>query len=356
MNEARKPTVLVVDDAPENLHVLMEALKADYAILAATSGEKALELAAKKNPDLILLDVLMPGLDGYEVCRRLKADPHTEEIPVIFITGLADEDDEVKGLSLGAIDYVTKPFNPLLVKARVKNHIALQQAAKLKVDVERIVRHDVKTPLTCILSAPQLLLMADNLTDEQRDMLKRVEEAAYTVLSMINFSLDLFKMERGLYKARAEEVDLLPILYKILGAKEDAIASNKLGVVFRREGATLGQHEEFTVMGEDLLCYSLFANLLSNAVEASQEGQAIHIDLAQGEWATVAIHNAGVVPASIRDRFFEKYATAGKERGTGLGTYSAMLIAKNQGGNIEMETSEDMGTTVTVTLPAASAG
>ena len=228
---SRRGTVLIVDDAPENIHVLLEALKADHAVLAATSGEKALALLARGTvPDLILLDVVMPGMDGYEVCRRIKADSATQDIPVIFVTSLGDAADEEFGLSLGAIDYITKPVNPALVRARVKNHLALAQAARLKEDVERIVRHDVKTPLTSILSVPELLLLADNLDEHQREMLKRVQDAAYTVLSMINLSVDLFKMERGLYHVRAEPVDLVPVVRRILAAQEDALETRGLAV------------------------------------------------------------------------------------------------------------------------------
>ena len=120
--------VLIVDDTPENIQILMQTLRDEYAIIAATNGEKALQLAAKSpQPDIILLDVMMPGIDGYEVCRRLKADPITSGIPVIFVTALSDEQDEARGLELGAVDYIAKPFRPILVKARVDNHLELKR-------------------------------------------------------------------------------------------------------------------------------------------------------------------------------------------------------------------------------------
>lgn len=349
---SRRGTVLIVDDAPENIHVLMEALKADHAVLAATSGDKALALLARGAvPDLVLLDVVMPGMDGYEVCRRIKADPATQDLPVIFVTSLGDPADEEFGLSLGAIDYLTKPVNPALVRARVKNHLALAQAARLKEDVERIVRHDVKTPLTSILSVPELLLLADNLDERQREMVKRVQDAAYTVLSMINLSVDLFKMERGLYHVRAEPVDLVPVVRRILAAQEDALESRGLAVSVTVDGRPAGPQDQFLVLGEELLCFSLLANLIVNALEASPRGGTIVVDLSGAHPARVTIHNQGAVPVEIRERFFEKYATAGKSRGTGLGTYSSRLIARSQGGEVAFTTSEEAGTTLTVTLP-----
>ena len=124
---SKRQRILIVDDTPSNIHILMETLKEDYAILVATSGPKALTLAASPNPpDLILLDVMMDGMDGHEVCRRLKADVRTEGIPVIFVTTLSQTDDEATGLELGAVDYITKPIQPAIVKARVRNHLELK--------------------------------------------------------------------------------------------------------------------------------------------------------------------------------------------------------------------------------------
>jgi sigma-B regulation protein RsbU (phosphoserine phosphatase) len=123
-----KQKVLIVDDTPQNIHVLMETLKDSYKIVAATSGAKALQLATREPlPDLILLDVMMPEMSGYEVCEQLKKDPLTERIPVIFVTALHEAGDEEKGLELGALDFITKPFHPALVKARVRNQLELKR-------------------------------------------------------------------------------------------------------------------------------------------------------------------------------------------------------------------------------------
>jgi diguanylate cyclase (GGDEF)-like protein len=127
-NLFEQPTVLIVDDAKENISILAELLQPEYKIRAAINGEKALAIACSENPpDLILLDVIMPGIDGYEVCRRLKADPATERIPIIFVTGKVNEDEEISGFNLGAVDYIKKPFNSVIVKARVGMHIELKQ-------------------------------------------------------------------------------------------------------------------------------------------------------------------------------------------------------------------------------------
>jgi response regulator RpfG family c-di-GMP phosphodiesterase len=130
LDSNKKATILVVDDTPDNLAVMSNLLKEYYKVKIATGGEAALKIVASGlPPDLILLDIMMPGMDGYEVCRRLKRDPKTMNIPVIFLTAKHDVEDETKGLELGAIDYITKPISPPIVMARVKNHLALKAMA-----------------------------------------------------------------------------------------------------------------------------------------------------------------------------------------------------------------------------------
>jgi CheY-like chemotaxis protein len=120
--------ILVVDDERLNINVLVDLLKPDYKMMAAKNGEQALKaVRIAKPPDLILLDIMMPEMDGYEVCRRLKADDATRDIPVIFVTAMVDTSDETKGLEVGAVDYLTKPISPPIVQARVKTHLALRR-------------------------------------------------------------------------------------------------------------------------------------------------------------------------------------------------------------------------------------
>jgi len=122
-----KATILIVDDEASNIEIMNAVLEDDYEICFATSGQEALDVARMAQPDLVLLDVLMPGIDGFEVCRRLKKDPLLADIPVVFTTGLGDTEDEMRGLSLGAIDYVTKPIQPAILRARVGNHVELKR-------------------------------------------------------------------------------------------------------------------------------------------------------------------------------------------------------------------------------------
>ncbi|MCP4110154.1 MAG: response regulator [Desulfobacteraceae bacterium] len=136
-----KPDILIVDDEPENIRILATLLKEKYSPIAAINGLKALELVNKGNrPDLILLDVMMPEMDGYEVCNRLKSDKNTRNIPVIFITAKSEPEDEIRGLESGAVDYIRKPFDPEVVEARIHLHLLLkQQRDNLSKDVEQLL-------------------------------------------------------------------------------------------------------------------------------------------------------------------------------------------------------------------------
>ena len=140
-----RKTLLLVDDAPANIQIANAILKDDYRVRVATSGAKALELVkAKPAPDLILLDVEMPEMDGYEVCRRLKTDPETREIPVIFLTGKTEAEDETRGFSVGAVDYIHKPFSPSVVKARVQTHLALRETREQLARQLSAIQHELE--------------------------------------------------------------------------------------------------------------------------------------------------------------------------------------------------------------------
>lgn len=131
-SEIKKQTILIVDDQPTNVQALANLLKNDYRVQVANNGQKALDIARSDDaPDMMLLDIQMPGIDGYEVCRQLKNDPHTSKIRIIFVTGRDSVSDEEKGFKLGAVDYISKPFYPVIVRARVRTHMSL----KLKTDL-----------------------------------------------------------------------------------------------------------------------------------------------------------------------------------------------------------------------------
>jgi len=363
------PRVLVVDDAPEILSILLDALKDDYTVSAARNGLKALQLAAATPaPDLILLDIVMPEMDGYQVCAHLKERPETRSIPVIFLTALEEEESETHGLSLGAVDFIRKPISLTTLHLRVKLHIELLQArrrleeqnrqliedARLREVVEHITHHDLKGPLNIIIGVPQILLKKCELTDSQQNLVKAIEKSGYKMLEMINRSLDLFKMENGSYDFRPEPVDILSVMRRALDEVAPMLSAKKIKVAFRVDEQLPREGQKVMAMAESLFCHSMFANLCKNAVEASPNDDVINIGYKCRADVTISIDNGGEVPEEIREHFFDKFVTAGKEDGTGLGTYSAGLIARTQHGTIDLDTSVAGRTCIRVTLPSAA--
>ena len=165
-----RATVLVVDDTPENLHLMSGLLKDLYRIKVANSGERALRLVNGENPpDLILLDVMMPGMDGYEVCAQLKANPATAHIPVIFLTAKSAVADEEKGFALGAVDYITKPISPPLALARIKTQLTLKLAADFLRDENAYLEAEVKRRTVEVSTIQNVTIMAMASLAETRD-------------------------------------------------------------------------------------------------------------------------------------------------------------------------------------------
>ncbi|CAH0240050.1 Chemotaxis protein CheY [Massilia sp. Bi118] len=353
----KKSTVLIVDDVPTNIEILAGALKDEYAIKVAISGRKAIEIANSFQVDLILLDIMMPVMDGFETCRELKANPKTAGIPIIFLSAKDAVDDVVGGLRLGAVDYVSKPADPTILKARIATHLTLAAAtadlqrqnallvenAHLREDVERMTRHDLKSPLAVALHGSQALQDSE-LTDSQREHARMIEMAANNALEMINRTLDIYRMEKGEYQPALQGFDIKALLERVAQQTRLAFAPNEIDIRFAAPSDTI-------CLGEPLLCYSMFSNAFKNAAEASPEGGVIKVDVSPGYGSLhVVIDNEGEVPLTMRGRFFEKYATADKEDGSGLGTYSIRLMAEVQGGGAEMDTG-DGHTRLTITLP-----
>lgn len=223
----------------------------------------------------------------------------------------------------------------------------LKENVRLREEVERISRHDLKTPLNSIIAVPRLLREQGRVEREDDELLTMVERAGYRILSMVNLSLDLFKIEQGTYRFRPRAVDLVDLLEKVAADIRSHAATKNVGLRIHAEAPRV------YAWAEELLCYSIAANLLKNAVEASPEGGIVTVAIDTGDSVSLRIHNYGAVPEAIRETFFEKYATAGKAEGTGLGTYSARLMARTQDGDILMQTSEEAGTTITLQLRPA---
>lgn len=225
---------------------------------------------------------------------------------------------------------------------------------KLRDDIERITRHDLKTPLMGMVQVPDLLLRSDNLTRKQREFLQMLRESGYRMLHTINMSTVLYKMEANQYECDRVDFDMLATVK--LCARELAHMGKSKGVsiAVKLDGRLPGSSESFVVNGEELLCVTMLENLLKNAMEAAPPETEVSIELSAMERA-MTIRNKGEVPKGIRDRFFEKYSTEGKKWGTGLGTYSARLIAESHGWTIRLDSSIPGETSIVLAFPPVDA-
>jgi len=363
--EPARPTILVVDDTPDNLQLLSNLFKDEYRVRISQTGEKALSICQSNNPpDLVLLDVMMPGMDGFEVARRMREHPASETIPVIFVTAMAGEDARLKGLGLGAVDFVSKPIDPDVLKPRVRNFMryvelrkqlqldydSMLELARLREDVGHITRHDMKGSLAGVIGLVQALAEDRSMGRKQVGQLRMAEAAALQLLDMINLSAELFKIETGRFELDAKPVMIGDILRRIVEISRTTFAAKHLIVTVEMD-ENVGD-EAPQALGDAMFCYSLFQNLVKNACEAAPEKSQVTITLNDETPLRITIQNQGAVPAEIRERFFDKFVTHGKQGGTGLGTYSAKMLAEAQNGAISLEVADQENrTTITVTLP-----
>jgi PAS domain S-box-containing protein len=225
----------------------------------------------------------------------------------------------------------------------------------LREDVERMVRHDMKNPILGIMSGAELLLKRP-LEPEARRFLSLMQGHAMKALRLAGASLDYYRMERGEYRPAPAPFDLLDSLALVLAEQGHLAEARGVAVRLTLDGREPEELEVCPACGEVHHLETMFANLVQNALEAAPRGSAVTVAVTQGEPLTVTVHNRGAVPADVRERFFERYATSGKAFGTGLGTTIARLIARAHGGEVKLSTSESAGTTLTVTLPAGSCG
>lgn len=231
-----------------------------------------------------------------------------------------------------------------------------KQGEILRADVERIMRHDLKTPLNAVINLPNLMLDNGNVNDKQKKYLGWIQEAGYRMLQQVNESLSLYKMEMGTYQVERQPVDLIKHLRHIERELAIQFPAQKTGLGICCDDRPICPEDVFVVAGEDLLLYTMMSNLIKNALEAAPADGEVTVNLKdESDGKIIEISNASVVPDELCDVFFEKYATHGKKGGTGLGNYSAKMIALTHGGDIGFRSSLDEGTTVYVQLPGNAA-
>ena len=368
-------TVLIVDDTETNIDILMEALSDEFEISVALDGETALELVEEVGPDLILLDIMMPGMDGYEVCRRLKADLSTKNTPVIFLTAMTDAQDEAKGLGLGAVDYITKPFNPELVKARVRNQLALrhyqlelikqrdqieddyhkiQELERLRDELVHMIAHDMRTPLTGIISYLALVLASDEteLNTDIREDLETSLDSAEKLNEMVTTLLDVSRLEEGKMPLHKKETNLGNVIDKALKRMGGLLTGRNIKVIIPPDIPA-------AICDPDII-ERVVVNLVGNALKFTPTDGHIEIQLMEEpHWSHITVSDTGPgIPVEYYDKIFEKFGQVEGRRenrrySTGLGLSFCKLAVDAHGGSITVQSGVGKGTVFHIRLPIA---
>jgi len=352
-------TVLIVDDNPTNLSVLFDTLNAmKFKVLVATSGEAALESISQRLPDIILLDVMMPGIDGFETCRRLKANQQTKDIPVIFMTALSETVDEVRGFSLGAVDYLIKPVQVEVVLMRVNTHLSirkLQQAQRLQLAeldaFSYAVAHNLKNPLSVMVSSADVLL--DNFTDlndsDKQNIITNIQESGQEGLGTIEALLLLASIRRETPKLQA--IDMESVLAKVTYRLQSLIEQTQALI-------TLPTDWPLTV-GKAVWIEEVWLNYLSNALLYTKDLPQIELGFDQQSNKMVRFwvkDNGPGLSTQQQTALFTEFTNIRQKplQEYGLGLSVVHRIMDKLGGKVGVESELGEGSLFYFTLPQPS--
>jgi signal transduction histidine kinase len=377
-----KNTILIIDDEVQNIKALVNILNADYEVLVTADSREAIEIAETNKPDIILLDVVMPIMDGHEVIHALKDSEKTRKIPVIFITGLDSIKDEEQGLLLGAVDYISKPFNPVIVKLRVQNQLKIEERNELKRQLELIQKleagliaakeqaehlssvkseflsrmsHEMRTPMAAIMGMSQVARMtkADEFFDE-------LDAASRQLLGMIDEVLDLSDMEYGLFKLSQTQFNFNEMLREIIKTVGYNSAKKHQSLDFEVDKAIPD-----ILTGDEKRLKQVITSLLINAVKFTPEDGKIQfnasvIDNSDG-YVTLQIEviDDGIgISKDKQDGIFNVFeqADGGNTRehsGIGIGLALAKRIVEMMNGEIWVESVPNEGAKFSFTCKIA---
>ncbi len=376
-----KPRILAIDDTPANLLTLGAALSAEFDLQIATSGAMGLELAAQSPPDLILLDVMMPGMDGYEICRRLKASPRLRLLPVIFVTALGESESESAGLALGATDYITKPIDVEIARQRIRNLLEREQLRK-EVEAQRDhletlvqtrtmalsiakeaaeatnrtktiflnnISHELRTPMTAIMGMTELA--ARRATDpQQADQLAAVTRASAQLLVLINDIVDIAAVEAdrlGIELSRFKLAGVLATLTDLFGEE----ARNKGLALSVEADAALA---DLSLLGDPLRLGQVLQNLAGNAIKFTCQGSvSVRAGLAEETAIDVLVRfevrDTGIgIALHDQARIFHLFEQADgsstrRHGGTGLGLTLSQRLIELMGGTLGVQSRPGSG-------------
>jgi two-component system sensor histidine kinase/response regulator len=373
------PLILVADDVPANVELLCDQLATlGYRVATATDGPTAVEGCFEKKPDLCILDISMPagslGVDdrstGFEVCRRIKRDPRTSRIPVIFVTALNDTTDRVKAIEAGGDDFLTKPHNRQILGARLRSLLRLKFATdaleesyrklreleKVRDDLMKMIVHDLKSPLTSVLAALEMVLDGDfgAVSEAQRRALGDAEAKAEDLLALIEDLLEVARIEETSIQLDIQPIAPAALLTEILHEWEMRLAQEEAS-------ATMDVADDAPVFHADKgLVKRVFSNLIQNALTHSPRNVTIsirarHDGATDGVLFTVADNGPGI-PKEYHEIIFRKFEqaktpSAPRVRSSGLGLAFCKLAVEAHGGRIWVQSAEGKGSQFHFTLP-----
>lgn len=349
--------VLVVDDDRASRWMVAEALQRHgHTVFQAASGEEALELAGREKLEAILLDVVLPGANGYEICRSLKGDPATETIPVLLLTALDDRNNRLRGIQSGADEFLSKPLDIEELALRVGNAVhskqlydelqanyrQLQSLEALREQLSEMMVHDLRTPLTGVIGYAQILSRkaVDKLDEVERDSLSQITMLARTMVRMLSDILDVGRLQ-------SNELPLQRV-----PARLHELAARASSLVGKPDNKTVVVEGEAEVECDAELILRVLTNLIANAIKYSPAGGVVTVRLAPPGEIRVLDQGPGV-PAEMREHIFEKYGQAERKKySTGLGLAFCKLVVEKHGGRLGVDSRPGQGAEFWVSLPS----